>query len=307
MIERIDTEAISGIRRESDDAPAAEEGYNLIVVKIVQCFGAKHLHGRIVLRFNMQIGKHNRKLVEVRKAIQNGTLTADGLLPIEGPILVEEASRSGIEIVDLFTRVGADFDGVQAQARHEIPAEVFKSIQDTEHSQGVIATVRPPQYSLEGVLEGSPPLLVVLGRLQDPGNVGTILRIAESFGATGCIALRGTTSFHNGKVVRASAGSVFRLPHAGGADLDRVMAELKQRRIAVVGTSPAAEKDIDHWDWRKPTAVMVGNEGVGLTQDEIRYCDTVLRIPQKKTVESLNSAIATAVILYEASKQRRLR
>jgi TrmH family RNA methyltransferase len=82
---------------------------------------------------------------------------------------------------------------------------------------------------------------------------------------------------------------------------------LQQKRIAVVGTSPAGENDIDHWDWRKPTAVMVGNEGAGLSQDEIRHCNTVLRIRQKKTVESLNSAIATAVILYEASKQRRLR
>jgi TrmH family RNA methyltransferase len=255
----------------------------------------------------MQIGKHNRKLVEVRKAIQDGTLTADGLLPIEGPILVEEANRSGIEIVDLFTRVGVDFNGVQAQARHEIPADVFKSIQDTEHSQGVVATVRPRSYSLEDVLESSPALLVVLGRLQDPGNVGTILRIAESFGATGCIALRGTASFHNGKVVRASAGSVFRLPHAGATDLDHVMAELKNRRIAVVGTSPAADKSVDDWDWNKPTAVMIGNEGAGLSPDEIRHCGTVLRIPQKKTVESLNSAIATAVILYEASKQRHLR
>ena len=182
--------------------------------------------------------KANARVKQLRGAFAGNARLSEGLIAIEGEHLLEEAIRSGIEIVDLFTRVGAgaDFDGVQAQARHEIPADVFKSIQDTEHSQGVIATVRPRQYSLEEVLESSPPLLVVLGRLQDPGNVGTILRIGESFGATGCIALRGTASFHNGKVVRASVGSVFRLPHVGGADLDRVIAELQQKRISVVGT-----------------------------------------------------------------------
>jgi TrmH family RNA methyltransferase len=253
----------------------------------------------------MQIGKHNRKLVEVRKAFQHGTLTADGLLPIEGRILVEEALRSGIEIVELFVRTDTQVPKVPAETHADIPAEVFKSIQDTEHSQGIVATVRPPQFAIEDVLAAKPALVVVLARLQDPGNVGTILRIAESFGATGCIALRGTAGFHNSKVVRASAGSVFRLPHAGAADLEEVTAELRRKQIAIVGTSPVATTTIDKWDWRKPVAMLVGNEGSGLASDEIGACDTVLRIPHKRTVESLNSAIAAAVALYEASKQRR--
>jgi TrmH family RNA methyltransferase len=255
----------------------------------------------------MQIGKHNRKLVEVRKAFQNGTLTADDLLPIEGPILLEEAGRSGIEIVDLFVREGTAVPAVpkvQAETHDGIPDDVFKSVQDTEHSQGIVATVRPRQFTLEDVLDAKPALIVVLARLQDPGNVGTILRIAEAFGATGCIALLGTASFHNSKVVRASAGSVFRLPQAGSTDLHEVITELRRRHIAIVGTSPAAEMTIDHWDWRKPVAMLVGNEGSGLSSDEADACDTVLRIPHRQTVESLNSAIAAAVALYEASKQR---
>jgi RNA methyltransferase, TrmH family len=253
----------------------------------------------------MQIGKHNPRLVEVRKAFQHGTLTADGLLPIEGPILLEEAHRSGLEIVDLFVRSGTQVPPVQAEIHEEVPENVFKSIQDTEHSQGIIATVRPRQFDLKDVLAGAPALVVVLARLQDPGNVGTILRIAESFGATGCIALRGTAGFHNSKVVRASAGSIFRLPHACSADLQQVLTELQRKKIVVVGTSPAPERTIDEWDWRQPVAVLIGNEGSGLAQGEAAACDTVLRIPQKETVESLNSAIATAVTLYEASKQRR--
>jgi TrmH family RNA methyltransferase len=253
----------------------------------------------------MEIGKHHRKLVEVRKAFQQGTLTPDGLLPIEGPILIEEASRSGIEIIDLFIRKGARIPDVKAEACHEVPEDVFKSIQDTEHSQGLVATVRPKQFQFLDVLEPAPPLVVTLARLQDPGNVGTILRVAESFGATGCIGLSGTACFHNSKVVRASAGSVFRLPHLADAALHDIVPELRNRQVAIVGTSPAAQTTIEQWNWNNPTAVLVGNEGSGLSQEEIGYCDTVLRIPHKTTVESLNSAIATAVVLHEAFKQRR--
>ena len=253
----------------------------------------------------MQIGKHSRKLVQLRKALRQGTLTPDGLLPIEGPILLEEALRSRIDVVEVFVRTGTDLPGVVSNQVHEVPPEIFKTIQGTEHSQGVIATVRPPRFNLMELLSASPALVVVLGRLQDPGNVGTILRISEGFGATGCVAIHGTVSFYNSKVVRASAGSLFRLPHAGGIDAREFAGLLKAKNIRLVGTSPVSESSIEKWDWRAPTAVLIGNEGSGLNAEELGYCDTVLRIPHSPAVESLNSAIATAVILYEASKQRR--
>src|SRR5215831_8092348 len=116
----------------------------------------------------MEIGKHNRKLVELRRAVQQGTLTPEGLLPIEGPILLEEAARSSIDVVDVFLRSGTAFPESKADNLYEIDADVFKSIQDTEHSQGVIATVRPPQFTIEDILDARPQLVVILGRLQDP-------------------------------------------------------------------------------------------------------------------------------------------
>src|SRR3989449_5273726 len=249
----------------------------------------------------MQIGKHSRKLAALRKATKHGNLTSDGLLPIEGPILLEEAQRSGIEIVDVFRKAGAPMPAVEPDAIFEVSEEAFKTVQDTEHSQGIIATVRPRQYTLGDIFAVSPELVMVLGRLQDPGNVGAILRIGESFGATGCIALRGTVSFYNGKVVRASTGSIFRFAHAGPESLEEAVRSVRSRRIALVGTSPSAATTIGEWEWRNPTAILVGNEGQGLTAEELAQCDTVLRIPHERTVESLNSAIATAVILYEAS------
>jgi RNA methyltransferase, TrmH family len=253
----------------------------------------------------MEIGKHNRKLVELRKAIQQGTLTSEGLLVIEGPILLEEARRSRIEVVDIFLRAGTPAPAASSGQVHEVAADIFKTIHETEHSQGIVATVRPPQFILEELLRAAPALLVILCRLQDPGNVGAILRIGEAFDATGCIALHGTAAFHNGKVVRASAGSLFRLPHVEAADLRATMDALRSRNIRIAGTAPTSESHIEKWDWTVPTAILVGNEGQGLNGDELSYCDTVLRIPHKSTVESLNSAVATAVIMYEASKQRR--
>lgn len=252
----------------------------------------------------MDIGKHSRKLVELRKAIHNATLTDEGLLPIEGPNLLEEAQRSGIRIAEIFRRRGTELPAVCSDAVFDVSPDVFKTIQDTEHSQGIVATVQLARYTLEDVFSPSPELVIVLGRLQDPGNVGTILRIGESFGATGCIALRGTVSFHNSKVVRASAGSIFRFPQVGPKDIAETLSVLRARNIAILGTSPKAAATIHEWNWQKPAAILLGNEGQGLSSEELTQCDTVLRIPHKSIVESLNSAIAAAVILYEASKQR---
>src|ERR1051325_869989 len=131
------------------------------------------------MRRTVEIGKHSRKLIEIRKAFRHATLTSEGLLPIEGAILLEEAQRSGIDIVDVFRRKGTDLPALQSASIFDVSSDIFKTIQDTEHSQGIVATVRPPHYTLENVVRISPQLILVLSRLQDPGNVGTILRIGE--------------------------------------------------------------------------------------------------------------------------------
>lgn len=255
----------------------------------------------------LSLGKHNPKLIEIRKAVQHSELTADGLLPIEGPKLLDEAIRSGLTIADIFVRPGIDLRAVPPGTRvYELEASVFKTIQGTETSQGIVALVRPPCFAMRQLLEQRAPLLVVLARLQDSGNVGTILRVAESFSATGCIGLEGTASIHNAKTVRASTGSVFRQPHVWNVKLPQLVSDLREHGIRIVGTAPGAKMTIDSWDWKQPTALMVGNEGGGLNEAEAAACDAVLRIPQNSSVESLNSAIATAVILYEASKHDRL-
>jgi RNA methyltransferase, TrmH family len=255
----------------------------------------------------LPLGKHNPKLIELHKAIQRANLTSNGLLPIEGPNLLEEAGRSGIEILDVFVRRGVRLASIpKCAAIYDVDEPAFKTIQSTESSQGVVALVRPPIFSLDRILEAERARIVVLGRLQDPGNVGTILRVAESFFATGCLALKGTASIHSPKTVRSSTGSVFRLPHVWNLELDEVTDKLKEAQIRLIGTSPAADLTIDQIDWRRPYALFVGNEGSGLSDAELQRCDQICRIPQNPAVESMNSAIATAIILYEASKHERI-
>ena len=256
----------------------------------------------------LSLGKHNPKLIDIRKALDQGTLTREGLLPVEGPKLLEEAQRSGLAIVSVFRRRNEDIPEISSTVPvYEVDPAVFKSIQNTETSQGVIALVRPRHYNLPDIISGDAPLIVLLARLQDPGNVGTILRVAESFGAAGCIGSTETASVLNSKAVRASAGSVFRMPHIWNVDMKQTIAALKTSKIHIVGTSPSAVDTIDWWDWRKPSAILVGNEGSGLSDEEVRVCDALLRIPHRATVESLNSAIAVSVMLYEAYKQRTVR
>jgi TrmH family RNA methyltransferase len=148
--------------------------------------------------------------------------------------------------------------------------------------------------------------IVVLARLQDPGNTGTILRVAESFGASACVGLSNTVGLYNSKVVRASAGSVFRLPCVWDVSLETAAAAFHEAGLSVIGTSPHATESIGQWDWRTKTAILIGNEGSGLGPQDLQYCDRVLKIPLRAPVESLNSAIAASVILYESFKQRGL-
>jgi TrmH family RNA methyltransferase len=255
----------------------------------------------------VSIGKHNPRLLDVRKAVQRGTLTSDGLLPIEGPRVIREAHASGLPLAALFVRDDvAVTDLPSATSVFMLDASTFKNLQSTEHSQGIIALVKPRNWQLADVFGVRAPIAVLAG-LQDPGNVGTILRVAESFGAAGCLGLSGTASIHNSKVTRASAGSVFRLPSVWDLSWDEVVNALKSRGIPIVGTSPHATESIASWDWDEPAAVLIGNEGAGLAPKQAEACTAILKIPHEVQTESLNSAIAAAVVLYEAYRRRSTR
>jgi RNA methyltransferase, TrmH family len=254
-------------------------------------------------------GRHNPRLKELRQAFRRGELTAEGECAIEGVKLVEEALRSGQRLSSVFfsasARPLAEKLLPQINARVEtliLPDSLFNSIVPSDAPQGVAALVKLRPISSDKLLErsGMGPLVVAAG-LQDPGNLGTILRSAEAFGAAGVFLAEGTVSLYNAKVLRGSAGSIFRFPvvRISSSELIRL---LRERGVRLVATSSHKGTPLPQMDWTLPVAIFIGNEGAGLPRDLMRQMDETVVIPQAAPVESLNAGVAASIVLYEASR-----
>jgi TrmH family RNA methyltransferase len=245
---------------------------------------------------------------------------------VEGVRLVEEALHSGgrVEAV-LFSESGVRHREKLAAlvGGPEIAFPVlrttdrlFAGIADTEHPQGVAALVMPRKVQLNELLAtpraACAPLLVVLVGVQDPGNVGTIVRTAAAFGATGAVATTtgqsGTASPFAPKAMRASAGAALHLPIVSRMALGILLSQLKLNGIRTFASCVEREeaKTIAPWeaDWCESVALLVGNEGAGLPKEVVQAADVRIRIPMANEVESLNAGVAAAVVLYEAFRQR---
>ena len=238
----------------------------------------------------------------MRRALQRGTLTAGGCWVAETFHLLEEAARSGCEIPAVLVAQSAQ-PKIEWMAGKVavIPDSVFGKLRSTESSQGVIALVRPRAWTLEQLF-GARPLVVVLDGLQDPGNAGSIVRAAEALGATGVVFLKGSVSPFHPKTLRASAGSLFRLPFVLSAD---VAAALRQHGLDLFATVPSNQAGkLQDTDLTRPCALLIGSEARGVSP-ELRTAARELSIPTVG-VESLNAAMAAGILLYEASRQRSL-
>jgi RNA methyltransferase, TrmH family len=228
-------------------------------------------------------------------------LTEEGYCVAEGLHLLEEAQRSGCEVgvVLAAESVGA-VSGCAGIRVVRLPDRLFQTLSSTVTSQGVIALVRLPVWEIEDVFRGpagEQSLVVVLDGLQDPGNVGAIARAAEAFGATGLMFLKGTASPFHPKTLRASAGSLFRVPFVTAASFPA-------RPVRVYAAMPftGSERMAADADFSVPCAIVVGSEGRGVTPELMAGAEPVA-IPTV-AVESLNAAVAAAILLYEARKQR---
>ena len=251
----------------------------------------------------------NPLLKEVRRALLRGTLTREGSAVAEGFHLLEEALRSECPVEAVLAAESVR-STVESHVRRlaglrvvVLPDKLLQDLSGTEAPQGVMALVRPPQWSLEQLFRGK-PLVLVLDGVQDPGNAGTILRAAEAFGATGVLLVKGSVSPYNPKAVRASAGSVFRVPLAAGLDAALARTALEQRRLDLYAAMPAGKKPLAEADLTRKCALIVGSEGRGVSE-RLRAGAVDLRIPVSG-VESLNAAMAATVLLYEAHRQRML-
>lgn len=249
----------------------------------------------------------NPLLKSVRRAVARGTLTDDGLAVCEGFHLLEEALGSDCEIRAVIVAepvknaVSTHVRGLKRTRVIAVREQIFRELASTEATQGVIALVRPQEWTLDELLRGR-SLVVVLDGVQDPGNAGAIVRAAEAFGASGAAFLKGSVSPYNPKSLRASAGSIFRLPVVVGIDDGLLIAALDQKRIAVYAAMPRAQKSIADANFQEKCAIVIGGESRGVNA-EITARAKGVRVPTNG-VESLNAAVAAGVMLYEARRQR---
>jgi RNA methyltransferase, TrmH family len=252
--------------------------------------------------------RQNARVKELRAGLSRGMRTAHNQIAIEGLHLVQEAVKSGLNLDTVFVQEGNEellqrFPSGDAEVLI-LTEDVFLSAAMTEHPQGVAALVEAPQFTVQAMFPSAPgpaPLVVIAAGLQDPGNLGTLVRSAEAFGATGMILLPGTVSLWNAKTLRASSGSAFRLPVLA-LTAEAAFTALRDQGLRIVG---AVARDGDsEADLRGPSALLIGNEGSGLPEAWIAQADARVTIPFTGAVESLNAAIAGSVLLYDAMRQR---
>ena len=194
----------------------------------------------------------------------------------------------------------------KANAVYEVVADnVFKSVSDTQTPQGIMAVVTMPEYTLEQLLNGDKTHLLILESIQDPGNLGTMVRTGEGAGVTGIIMNKTTVDLFNPKTIRSTMGSIYRVPFYVTDDLADTMRNLKKKGIALYAAHLKGEHAYDEEDYTGGCGFLIGNEGNGLSDEIADLADTYIKIPMEGQVESLNAAISATLLMYEANRQRR--
>jgi RNA methyltransferase, TrmH family len=269
--------------------------------------GHSSIFGLRLIVYVDSLGEHNPLVKQIRRAVQHGTLTDNGYAVAEGPHLLEEAVKARCEIRAIIVSESAK-PGIFGAISHNVEprlvsAKIFRTLSSTETPQGVLALVKPPAADLAKMLapnlqEGA--LLVILDGVQDPGNAGAIVRVAEAFGATGVIFLKGSVDPFHPRVLRGSAGSAFRLPILAGINIQAI------GDLPLFAAMPRTQASvaIESADFTKPCVIAIGAEGHGIGET-LSARATPVHIPTEH-VESLNAAVAAGIILYEARRQRTL-
>jgi RNA methyltransferase, TrmH family len=240
---------------------------------------------------------------------------------VEGPKLIDDALRAGLEAEALLVSESGeavaqrillaasttDF-GISPSRVLRTTDKLFAAAAGTETPQGVAALFRQPPAEFSRVLGDGVALVLVLVGVQDPGNVGTAVRSAEAFGATGVIAARGTADPWSPKAMRASAGSALRIPILRGLAVPVAISQLKMSKVKILAAASGADTPTtsdDRTSFAGATAVFIGSEGNGLPPEVIQSADAMIAIPMAGAIESLNAGVAASILLYEAARQRR--
>ena len=272
--------------------------------------------------------KDNKRIKYIRSLLEKGNIRKKNhQFVVEGIKLVDEALEYGkvLEVVcaeSLYNElISGDLSGNRLLAENDknitnyvkkgssllvVSDTVFKSMSETKTPQGILAVAEMPDYGLldKGFLEqaytkNGKIKLLVLEDTADPGNLGTIMRTAEAAGVTGVIMGKGTVDIFNPKVVRSTMGSIFRLPFAYAEDLKETIQEFKKQGISFYATHLKGEKSYKDIKYSDMSAILVGNEARGLSDEVADLADTYVLIPMQGKVESLNAAVAAALMMYE--------
>lgn len=230
---------------------------------------------------------------------------------VEGPKMFGEAPRERIEKAYVSESYFAkNYAGVKEKELQGIDYEVvqdsvFKTMCDTQTPQGVLCLVKQYHYTLDELLQKENPLFLVLENLQDPGNLGTIMRTAEGAGVTGVILSKGSVDIYNPKTIRSTMGSIYRVPFLYEEDLKAVLKVLKGKGVSSYAAHLAGKQTYDREDYKGGTAFLIGNESNGLSEELAAAADIYIRIPMEGKLESLNAGVAASILMYEAYRQRR--
>lgn len=263
----------------------------------------------------MITSSQNKTIKDIKALSRKRERTRTGFFVAEGLRFVEAAIQCGADI-EVILYSSAAFRTVEGQALisgllkdgryrvYEVDDKLFSELSDTQSPQGILAVVKQPAYDWSDVMtpEG---LVVVLDRIQDPGNLGTIVRTADAAGASGIVLLKGSVDPYNPKVLRSTMGSVFTMPVIESADWTEVAQLAREGGYLIAATSLEDSVDYDEPDYRGPTVLVIGNEANGISREILDVADVRVKIPIVGSAESLNAGVAAAVMMYEVLRQRR--
>lgn len=246
-----------------------------------------------------------KQIVQLNK--KSKTRYEQRVFVVEGIKMCLEAPKDQIQqmyVSESFLAEEENRRRIENYSYETVADSVFSHISDTKHPQGILCLVQMPEYELEDLL-GVRPHLLVLENIQDPGNLGTMIRAGEGAGLTGIVMDKTTVDIFNPKTIRSTMGSLFRVPFCVTEDLQRTVSELRESGIVMYAACLDGENMYDEPDYTLPCGFLIGNEANGLSAEMAALADSQIRIPMEGRVESLNAAVASALLMYEASRQRR--
>lgn len=263
----------------------------------------------------MITSSQNKVIKEVKALSKKRDRTKKGLFIAEGLRFVQSAVevKAGIDLIlyseSIFrTEEGSSFvKELEAKEQYkilEVEEKLMVELSDTQSPQGILAVVQQPRWQWDNVIKEN-GFIMVLDRVQDPGNLGTIIRTADAAGVDGIVTIKGTVDVFNPKVLRSTMGSIFELPVIEGLEWDALEAKLKDNEYTVLATALEDSVEYDSLDYRSSTAMIIGNEANGISSEILESVDHRIIIPIVGSAESLNAGVAAAVVMYEVLRQRR--